>query len=104
MLTWGRAGAVVVSPITPATAGPSPAGTRALPVVTRTVCPPGRRASTTDSAKARSIRATVPVTGMSSRSGDVMPTESPVDRSHARVAATVAGRGPNSSANCPAAR
>ena len=92
----------VLSPITPPMSAASDRGTRGAAVLTRATRPPGRRASTSGTAKACSIVATVPVTGIIRPSGATGPTSSPTDASHVLTAATVAGRGAEGRRELPA--
>ena len=66
---------------------------------TRATRPPGRRASTSGTAKACSIRAAVPVTGINRPSGVGRPTSSPTEVSHFLTAATVGASAPKVAAN-----
>src|ERR1700678_1406919 len=87
-------------PITPARS----AGTSGFAVRVRASLPLRNRVCTRGTAKACSMVATEPDTGINSRLAEVDPTCSPAEANHCRVAATVCAVGPKVVANCPGAR
>ncbi len=102
--SWGVGRLRVLRPNTPWRWAESAAGTSGAASLIRATRPDGRRALCSPTSKACSIRAVVPDTGISRPSDVVDPTASPVEASHDRVAARMAGSGPKVEANCPGAR